>query len=158
MKKQVERHKATHNSQGTSLLKSAANVLSQVLLANGRPKSIEQLNRPLLEENKQALLAICAHYLIRVRRNGGLPADSCTALHLSNGARLTDICWYSDNSTSSVGHSALMMSRFCYHLDSKQYYAYYFASRNFVNTSDEVQYWLNQFKLLSTTDEFDNRV
>ncbi|GJQ15946.1 hypothetical protein GpartN1_g7737.t1 [Galdieria partita] len=158
MKKQVERHKAIATNESSSLLKSAADVLSQVFLANGKPKSIDQLNRQLLEENKQALLAICAHYLIRVRRNGGLPADSCTALHLTNGARLTDICWYSDNSTSSVGHSALMMSRFCYHLDSKQYYAYYFASRNFVNTSDKVQYWLNQFKVWSTTDEFDNRI
>jgi len=157
MKKQVERQKACASSF-SPLLKSASEVLSQVLLANGRPKPLEQLDRQVLEDHKEALLSICAHYLIRVRRNGGLPADSCTALHLTNGARLTDICWYSDNTSSAVGHSSLMMSRFCYHLDSKQYYAYYFASRNFVNISEKVQYWLNQLKCSSSKEELDTRV
>jgi len=141
MKKQVERQKACASSF-SPLLKSASEVLSQVLLANGRPKPLEQLDRQVLEDHKEALLS----------------ADSCTALHLTNGARLTDICWYSDNTSSAVGHSALMMSRFCYHLDSKQYYAYYFASRNFVNISEKVQYWLNQLKCSSSKEELDTRV
>eukprot|EP00871_Galdieria_phlegrea_P002294 jgi/Galph1/3065/GphlegSOOS_G1702.1 len=155
VKKQVERQ---HQPSDSVLMKSAEQVLMEIFSPSGKPKPLNLLNKQILEDNKQALMSICAHYLVRVRRSGGLPADSCAALHLANGARLVDICWDSDDTKSALIHSAMMMTRFCYHLDSKQYFSYFFAARNFVNTSDKVQYWLDQFKTNAKDNEFETRI
>ena len=59
------------------------------------------------------LLTLCAHYFLRVVRNGE-PVDPVARFHLRNGARLERINWLGDCSPRGIGQSAGMLVNYVY--------------------------------------------
>jgi malonyl-CoA decarboxylase len=92
------------------------------------------------DELERELVALCAYYLLRVKR-GGEPADSVARFHLRNGARLERINWLSDTSVAGMRRAAGMMVNYLYRRNNprRQYDA---ATRmHAVNASAPVE-WL----------------
>ena len=56
------------------------------------------------ERLKPLLCRLCAHYLVREKRNGR-PLDAVARFHLGNGARLERINWLGDRSKKGMGES-----------------------------------------------------
>ena len=69
------------------------------------------------EETRELLLQLCAHYLIRERRDGGRPLDAVARFHLRNGARLERINWAADGSPHGLASSAGIMVNYLYEID-----------------------------------------
>ena len=65
------------------------------------------------EEQRERLLRLCAHYLLREKR-GRHPLDPVARFHLRNGARLERINWMGDPSPSGLSQSAGMMANYVY--------------------------------------------
>ena len=65
------------------------------------------------DEEKERLLRLCAHYLLREKR-GRHPLDPVARFHLRNGARLERINWMGDPSPSGLSQSAGMMVNYVY--------------------------------------------
>lgn len=56
------------------------------------------------ERLRPVLCRLCAHYLVREKRNGR-PLDAVARFHLGNGARLERINWLGDRSKKGMGES-----------------------------------------------------
>jgi malonyl-CoA decarboxylase len=69
-----------------------------------------------LNWSRDALLALCAHYLLRVKQ-GSEPADSVARFHLANGARLHRLNASSDLSMAGIRHSAGLTVNYVYELN-----------------------------------------
>jgi malonyl-CoA decarboxylase len=69
------------------------------------------------EEVRELLLQLCAHYLIRERRDRGRPLDAVARFHLRNGARLERINWAADGSSHGLASSAGIMVNYLYEID-----------------------------------------
>ncbi len=65
------------------------------------------------DEEKEHLLRLCAHYLLREKR-GRHPLDPVARFHLRNGARLERINWMGDPSPAGLSQSAGMMVNYVY--------------------------------------------
>ncbi len=65
---------------------------------------------------KQALVPLCAHYLLHAMRDGA-PADPVARFHLGNGARAERLNWLADTSKRGLKNCAGMMINYVYHLD-----------------------------------------
>ena len=69
------------------------------------PEAAERLRLPLLK--------LCAHYLVREKRDGR-PLDSVARFHLGNGARLERINWLGDPSPKGLAESLGMLVNYRY--------------------------------------------
>jgi malonyl-CoA decarboxylase len=65
---------------------------------------------------REALMPLCAHYLLRERKDQG-PLDAVARFHLGNGARLERINWLADTSRQGMQRAAGMMVNYVYRLD-----------------------------------------
>ena len=68
------------------------------------------------DETAEALISrLGAHYLVNVKRNLGA-ADSVANFHLTNGARIEQICWMGDHSAQGIKRSLGLMVNYFYKL------------------------------------------
>jgi len=67
-------------------------------------------------ESQDELLALCAHYLLRVKQ-GAEPADAVARFHLGNGARLHRLNPSSDLSAAGIRQSAGLTANYLYKLN-----------------------------------------
>jgi malonyl-CoA decarboxylase len=67
-------------------------------------------------EVKQRLLALCAWYLVREKRDSE-PLDAVARFHLRNGARVERINWMGDLSADGIRQSAGMMANYVYQMN-----------------------------------------
>jgi malonyl-CoA decarboxylase len=70
-----------------------------------------------LKELQAPLCSLCAHYLLNVKRDDGLPRDPVARFHLGNGARLERLNWQGDTSAKGIAQSAGIMVNYLYRLD-----------------------------------------
>ena len=80
----------------------------------------------LSEQARDVFLRLCAHYLLREKRDGE-PLDSVARFHLGNGASLERINWAADDSPTGVARSAGIMVNYVYRLNEieKNHEAYF---------------------------------
>ncbi|MGL9681648.1 MAG: malonyl-CoA decarboxylase [Wolbachia sp.] len=78
-------------------------------------KSIEQL-KTNTECEKQCLLKLCAHYLLKIKNSSGGAYDPVAHFHLSNGASIKQLNWMADVSEKGISQSAGMMVNYLYEL------------------------------------------
>ncbi|NUX01461.1 Malonyl-CoA decarboxylase [Wolbachia endosymbiont of Madathamugadia hiepei] len=78
-------------------------------------ESIEQL-KTNVECEKQYLLKLCAHYLLKVKNSNGVAYDPVAHFHLSNGASIKQLNWMADVSENGISQSAGMMVNYLYEL------------------------------------------
>ncbi|WCR59822.1 MAG: hypothetical protein PG978_001270 [Wolbachia endosymbiont of Ctenocephalides felis wCfeF] len=78
-------------------------------------ESIEQL-KTNVECEKQCLLKLCAHYLLKVKNSSGGAYDPVAHFHLSNGASIKQLNWMADVSEKGISQSAGMMVNYLYEL------------------------------------------
>jgi malonyl-CoA decarboxylase len=80
---------------------------------------IDKVKKPLSEvveiEVRDALLKLCAHYLVN-EKSGDLAKDPVARFHLGNGARLHRINWAADLSVKGKEQSAGIMVNYLYDL------------------------------------------
>ncbi|WP_341815406.1 MULTISPECIES: malonyl-CoA decarboxylase [unclassified Wolbachia] len=69
-----------------------------------------------VECEKQCLLKLCAHYLLKVKSSGGGAYDPVAHFHLSNGASIKQINWMADTSEKGISQSAGIMVNYLYEL------------------------------------------
>ena len=67
-------------------------------------------------ELKQRLLALCAWYLLREKRESE-PLDAVARFHLRNGARVDRINWMGDSSADGIRQSAGLMANYVYQMN-----------------------------------------
>ncbi|MGL9762517.1 MAG: malonyl-CoA decarboxylase [Wolbachia sp.] len=78
-------------------------------------ESIEQL-KTNTECEKQCLLKLCAHYLLKIKNSSGGAYDPVAHFHLSNGASIKQLNWMADVSEKGISQSAGMMVNYLYEL------------------------------------------
>ena len=66
---------------------------------------------------KPALPRLCASYLAKEKREGGVAYDRVAHFHLSNGARIERLNWLADTSENGLRQSAGMMVNYLYKLN-----------------------------------------
>ncbi len=66
------------------------------------------------EEARGPLMALCAHYLVRVKDERGRPRDPVARFHLRNGARLERVDWLADTSPKGLRESFGIMVNYLY--------------------------------------------
>ncbi|WP_353272226.1 malonyl-CoA decarboxylase [Wolbachia endosymbiont (group B) of Alcis repandata] len=69
-----------------------------------------------IECEKQSLLKLCTHYLLKVKSSGGSAYDPVAHFHLSNGASIKQINWMADTSEKGISQSAGIMVNYLYEL------------------------------------------
>ncbi|RDD34223.1 Malonyl-CoA decarboxylase (MCD) [Wolbachia endosymbiont of Cylisticus convexus] len=69
-----------------------------------------------VECEKQCLLKLCAHYLLKVKSSSGGAYDPVAHFHLSNGASIKQLNWMADTSEKGISQSAGMMVNYLYEL------------------------------------------
>ncbi|QCB62798.1 Malonyl-CoA decarboxylase [Wolbachia endosymbiont of Drosophila mauritiana] len=69
-----------------------------------------------VECEKQCLLKLCAHYLLKVKSSGGGAYDPVAHFHLSNGASINQINWMADTSEKGISQSTGIMVNYLYEL------------------------------------------
>ncbi len=74
------------------------------------------LQPELAASMKEALVPLCAHFLLNAMRDGA-PADPVARFHLGNGARAERLNWLADTSRRGLKNCAGMMVNYVYHLD-----------------------------------------
>ena len=104
-------------------LRDAAQELAAV---PGGPALLEQLRAieapgwhaeaELAKSLEPPLLQLCAHYLLRAKRDGE-PLDAVARFHLGNGARMERLNWLADLSKEGMARSAGIMVNYAYRLD-----------------------------------------
>jgi malonyl-CoA decarboxylase len=90
-----------------------------------------------LDPTKDDLLALCAHYLLRVKQ-GGEPADAVARFHLGNGARLHRLNASSDLSPAGIRRSAGVTVNYVYALNELERNAETYQRSHEVRTGREV--------------------
>ncbi|MBT6119148.1 MAG: malonyl-CoA decarboxylase, partial [Rhodospirillaceae bacterium] len=82
------------------------------------------LERQNWHRDEAALLALrgplthlCAHYLLKARRESGRTRDPVANFHLTNGARIERLNWMADVSTKGLRDSAGLMVNYRYRLN-----------------------------------------
>lgn len=84
------------------------------------------LGRVVEKDVYDALIKLCAHYLLR-EKSGDLPRDPVARFHLGNGARLHRVHGYADLSSKGREQSAGIMVNYLYDLAKiEQYHEAYF--------------------------------
>jgi malonyl-CoA decarboxylase len=73
-------------------------------------------NDAVAKAMKPILMRLCATYLVREKRNGGLATDPVAHFHLSNGARMERLNWLGDRSSRGLRQSAGLMINYRYDL------------------------------------------
>jgi malonyl-CoA decarboxylase len=73
-------------------------------------------NERLAQQMQNALVPLCAYYLIHVRHDGEA-MDSVARFHLGNGASLERINWLADTSKRGLQQSAGLMVNYLYRLE-----------------------------------------
>ena len=92
----------------------------------------------LAERLKTPLAQLCAHYLVREKRNG-LPLDSVARFHLGNGARLERINWLGDISEKGAAESACLLVNYKYDLAQIEKNHEAFANAGVIAHSTQVE-------------------
>jgi malonyl-CoA decarboxylase len=90
-----------------------------------------------LEASQDELLALCAHYLLRVKQ-GSEPADAVARFHLANGARLHRLNPSSDLSPAGIRRSAGFTVNYVYGLDELERNAETYRRSHEVHAMPEV--------------------
>ena len=84
------------------------------------PALVEKVKEPVSQvvtaEVRDALIKLCAHYLLR-EKSGGLARDPVARFHLGNGARLHRLHWAADLTGKGRQQSAGIMVNYLYDLD-----------------------------------------
>lgn len=102
-------------------------LLEDLRLGNAYLQSLpDSVESGLSEQARDAFLRLCAHYLLREKRDGE-PLDSVARFHLGNGASLERINWAADDSPTGVDRSVGIMVNYVYRLDEieKNHEAYF---------------------------------
>ena len=71
----------------------------------------------LVKALKPVLPRLCAGYLAKEKREGGIAYDRVAHFHLSNGARIERLNWLADSSENGLRQSAGMMVNYLYKLN-----------------------------------------
>lgn len=64
-----------------------------------------------------ALMRLCAHYLVKEKRDDGRALDPVAHFHFSNGARIERLNWIADSSAKGLEQSAGIMINYLYDLN-----------------------------------------
>lgn len=100
--------------------------LSDLVPAELQDKVKQPVGRVIETEVYEALLTLCAHYLLKVK-SGRLPRDPVARFHLGNGARLHRIHGIADMSSKGREQSAGIMVNYLYDLPRiEEYHEAYF--------------------------------
>ena len=102
-------------------------LLEDLRLGNAFVQSLPDSVEPeLSEQARDAILRLCAHYLLSEKRDGE-PLDSVARFHLGNGASLERINWAADDSPTGVNRSVGIMVNYVYRLSEieKNHEAYF---------------------------------
>lgn len=113
-RKWLARERANPESTLAGILADAETVGALELLEAPRPAESEWP-----PELKQRLLALCAWYLLNVKRDSE-PLDAVARFHLRNGARVERLNWLADPSPSGILQSAGLMANYVYELNDLQ--------------------------------------
>ncbi len=89
-------------------------------------------------ELKQRLLALCAWYLLNVKRDAE-PLDPVARFHLRNGARVERINWLADPSAAGLRQSGGMMANYVYELGDLQHNHELYARAGEISASGRVE-------------------
>jgi malonyl-CoA decarboxylase len=89
-------------------------------------------------EPKQRLLALCAWYLLNVKRDAE-PLDAVARFHLRNGARVERINWLADPSHAGLRQAAGMMANYVYELSDLQHNHELYARAGEISASGRVE-------------------
>jgi malonyl-CoA decarboxylase len=90
-----------------------------------------------LDASQDELVALCAHYLLRVKQ-GSEPADAVARFHLGNGARLHRLNVSSDLSPAGIRRSAGLTVNYVYELNKLERNAETYRRSHEVRTGPEV--------------------
>jgi malonyl-CoA decarboxylase len=100
--------------------------LNGLLAPDLQGKVKQPLGKVVENEVYEALVRLCAHYLLR-EKSGDLPRDPVARFHLGNGARLHRIHGGADLSVKGREQSAAIMVNYLYDLDKiEEYHEAYF--------------------------------
>ena len=91
------------------------------------------------EELREVLLQLCAHYLIRGRRDDGRPLNAVARFHLRNGARLERINWAADGSPRGLAQSAGIMVNYLYEIDEVERNHEAYINEGKINVSRRIE-------------------
>ncbi|MFV8816173.1 malonyl-CoA decarboxylase [Haliea sp. E17] len=90
--------------------------ISELVSGNMEEKVRAPIGRVVESEIKEALMKLCAHYLVE-EKAGTLAKDPVARFHLGNGARLHRLHWGADLTSKGRDQSAGMMVNYLYDLD-----------------------------------------
>jgi malonyl-CoA decarboxylase len=103
-----------------------------------RDKVKQPFGRVVETDVYEALLRLCAHYLLNVK-TGQLPRDPVARFHLGNGARLHRINGSADLSPKGREQSAGIMVNYLYDLDKIEEYHEAYFDRGVISASRSVR-------------------
>ena len=106
------------------LLPAEMRALSTLTSNGAEPPALDALlNRPdwprdpvMVAAMRDAMLRLCAHYLVQEKGRGGRAADPVAHFHLTNGARVERLNWLGDVSAKGLQQSAGIMVNYLYRL------------------------------------------
>ncbi len=97
----------------------------------------EPINKVVEAEVRDALMRLCAHYLLNVKSNG-LAYDPVSRFHLGNGASLHELHWGADLSINGKKQSAGIMVNYLYEINKiEMNHEEYFSKRK-INASKNI--------------------
>ncbi|WP_168463997.1 malonyl-CoA decarboxylase [Wolbachia endosymbiont of Ctenocephalides felis wCfeT] len=97
------------------LKEQSADLLNTFDIKQSGEEILEQL-KVNAEYEKQCLLKLCAHYLLKVKGHNGSAYDPVAHFHLSNGASIKQLNWMADISEKGMDQSAGIMVNYLYEL------------------------------------------
>ncbi len=101
--------KALASAAGTGKEPASLKTLLQTPDWTQKPELAKALKHPLMR--------LCAHYLVKEKRDGGPVLDRVARFHLSNGARIERLNWLGDTSDKGVAQSTGLMVNYLYKLN-----------------------------------------
>ncbi len=109
--------------------------LSELVTEEMAEKVRAPLGKVVEVEVRDALLRLCAHYLLNVKHGDGLAFDPVSRFHLGNGASLHRLHWGADLSHSGKTQSAGIMVNYLYQIPKiEENHEEYFNNRK-INAS-----------------------
>ncbi|HET7413137.1 MAG TPA: malonyl-CoA decarboxylase [Pararhizobium sp.] len=109
-----------------------------------------------LDGNSQSLAALTAEYLVRAKRDDGLPRDPVARFHFGNGASLERIHPLADLSPKGIDQSCGVMVNYRYDLKTVEANHELYAHRREVVTTRTIRSMLGSDKIRRTSRRIEN--
>lgn len=132
-RKWLVEERANPESTLTDVLAEDETVRALALLEEAQPTESDWPG-----ELKQRLLALCAWYLLNVKRDSE-PLDAVARFHLRNGARVERINWLADPAAAGMRQSAGLMANYVYDLNDLQHNHEMYSRAGEISASGRVE-------------------